>query len=85
MSDPTSVTGAPGAQSHVPGQDENDGSAAGAAPGGGGLDAALDPDAPARDSLDASGDSLGDDDVPPGTGDGPEVGETGAAAGRPPL
>ena len=83
MSDPETVTGAPGVQSHVPGQDTNPESAAGVAPGAGDLDAAPDPNAPAMDALDNSGDSLGDDaDLPeeglPGDGDS-IAGETTAA------
>ena len=74
MSDPETVTGAPGVQSHVPGQDTHDQSAAGVAPGAGDLDAAPDPDAPAGDSLDASGDSMGDDAGAPG--DDAAAGET---------
>ena len=89
MSDPQTVTGAPGAQSHVPGQDSNDASAAGVAPGGRSLDAAMEPDAPAEDSLDNSGDSMGDDAVPPEEGppgDGDSVsGEANAATGDGPT
>lgn len=60
--------GAPGAQSHVPGQDSNEASAAGVAPGGTSLEAVTGPDAPSEDVLDASGDSMGDDDVIPQDG-----------------
>lgn len=79
MSDPETVTGAPGAQSHVPGQDRNTESAAGVAPGAGQLEGALDADAPAEDSLDGSGDSLGDDATPPGSGED-TASETDSAA-----
>jgi hypothetical protein len=64
MTDPT-TSSAPGAESHVPGQDSNDASAAGAAPGGTGLDASTGPAAPSEDVLGSAGDSLGDDDVLP--------------------
>jgi hypothetical protein len=74
MSDPT-LSGAPGVQSHVPGQDSHEASAAGAAPGGTSLEAGIGADAPSEDSLDAGGDSLGDDDVVPqgAPGSGAEV------------
>ncbi|MGN6445773.1 hypothetical protein [Amnibacterium sp.] len=81
MSDAETVTGAPGVQSHVPGQDEHDASAAGVAPGGGRLDAAIPADAPAGDSLDGSGDSLGDDATPPAAS-GALAGEADSAGGR---
>jgi hypothetical protein len=67
MTDPT-MSGAPGAESHVPGQDSNEAGAAGVAPGGTSLEAATGPDAPSEDVLNASGDSMGDDDVIPQAG-----------------
>jgi hypothetical protein len=74
MTDPT-MAGAPGAESHVPGQDSNEASAAGVAPGGTSLEASTGPDAPSEDVLNASGDSMGDDDVIPqgGMNDAGEV------------
>jgi hypothetical protein len=87
MSDPT-ISGAPGVQSHVPGQDSDEASAAGVAPGGTSLEAGIGADAPSEDSLDAGGDSLGDDDVVPqgAPGSGAEVlpdGETSIPPGTP--
>ena len=89
MSDPTTVTGAPGAQSHVPGEDQNDESAAGVAPGAGDLDARPQSDAAALEAIDSSGDSMGDDSVPPEEGlpgDGESIaGETSSASALSPT
>ena len=81
MSDPT-TSGTAGVQSHVPGQDSNEASAAGVAPGGTSLEAGTGADAPSEDVLDASGDSMGDDDVVPqgGVTDSGEVLPDGATS-----
>jgi len=67
MSDPT-TSGAPGVEAHVAGQDTSQATAAGAAPGGTGLDSGTGPYAPSEDVLNSSGDSVGDDDVIPEEG-----------------
>ena len=89
MSDAQRAAGAEGSLSHVPGEDQSDGSAAGVAPGGRSLEAGLDPQAPAMDSLDSSGDSMGDDAALPEKGlpgDGDSIaGETDAATGDGPV
>jgi hypothetical protein len=64
MTDPT-TSGAPGVESHVAGQDTSQAGAAGAVPGGTGLDSASGPSAPSEDVLGSRGDSVGDDDVVP--------------------
>ena len=68
MSDPT-TSGAPGVEAHVAGQDTSQAGAAGAVPGGTGLEASTGPYGPSEDVLGSSGDSVGDDDVIPQQGD----------------
>ena len=84
MTDPETATGAPGARSSVPGEDQHDESVGGVDPGARDLDAAPDPTASARDVLDNSGDSMGDDAVPPEEGlpgDGESItGQTDSAS-----
>jgi hypothetical protein len=71
MTDPT-TSGAPGVEAHAAGQDSSQAGAAGAVPGGTGLDSGTGPYAPSEDVLSSSGDSVGDDDVIPQQGDAPD-------------
>lgn len=51
---------APGAQAHVPGEDDSDSSVGGIAPGGSALDHAGDADLPGEGGLSNAGDSVND-------------------------